>query len=327
MNSIIINQFELLKKQIEYDISFSTKDRTTNGFRLKAIETVIEILKKIKFKITSSDQLKDMKNIGKNSLKRIDEIIETGKLSEIKIPEHIEKYLKFIEDLQEVYGIGRKTAYDMFKNYNITSIDELKNLYKEKKIELSPTLIKGLKYIDKIKEQIPRSHIDELDEILGEITLKISPELIHIICGSYRRGKQTSNDIDIIIVHTDMITKSETEKHNYLFDFVTMLTKKKIIIENLTENYKTKYMGICKLKNVLRRIDIRFMPFESYYTSIMYFTGSKQFNVKMRNLCISMNYMLNEYGLYNENKKRIEVNSEKDIFDILGMEYIPPELR
>ena len=86
-------------------------------------------------------------------------------------------------------------------------------------------------------------------------------------------------------------------------------------------------MGICKLQNnELFRIDIRFIPYSSFYSAILYFTGSKDFNKKMRQVAINLGYTLNEYGLFNK-KKQFSVNSEKDIFDYLGLEYIKPSER
>ena len=106
------------------------------------------------------------------------------------------------------------------------------------------------------------------------------------------------------------------------------LKQKTIIVESLTgDNVKTKYMGICKINNVLRRIDIRFIPYESYYPAILYFTGSKDTNTKMRQIALTMNYTLNEYGLFNEKNELIHVNSEQEIFEHLGMEYLSPDKR
>jgi DNA polymerase/3'-5' exonuclease PolX len=73
------------------------------------------------------------------------------------------------------------------------------------------------------------------------------------------------------------------------------------------------------------------MPYDSYYTSLLYFTGSGEFNRKMRLLASQMNYKLNEYGLYkklkNNKYKKIHIASEKDIFNHLHMEYINPPFR
>ena len=98
------------------------------------------------------------------------------------------------------------------------------------------------------------------------------------------------------------------------------------MIEFLTDtSVQTKFMGIFKWKTSKpRRIDIRIIPLESYYSALLYFTGSKDFNKQMRLNAITMDYTLNEYGLYDENGKMFKVNSEKEIFDLLGLEYIQP---
>ena len=93
-------------------------------------------------------------------------------------------------------------------------------------------------------------------------------------------------------------------------------------------------MGFSKLprKNI-RRIDIRFVPFNSYYSALLYFTGSYELNTQMRQIAKSLNYKLNEYGLFKINKdgevskRMLKIKSEKDIFKKLKMEYIKPEER
>jgi DNA polymerase/3'-5' exonuclease PolX len=329
---LIISQFKLFQKQIQIDIDFSNsaKKKTINMFRLRSVAKVIKQLEKYDKEIISSDQLSNIEGIGKHSLKRIDEILKTGKLSEVKITDNTEKYLKFIAELEEVIGIGRKKAYDLFKNHNITSIKELKEKYKNKELDLPNNIIKGLKYIDKIKENIPRKDIENLEKILLDVTLEIDPKLYGIVCGSYRRMKQTSNDIDFIIVHSDLKTKKDVEIHkkNYLEIFISKLKKRNIIVDSLTsESVKTKYMGICNLSGVLRRIDIRYIPYNCYYSAILYFTGSKDLNTKMRQIALTMDYTLNEYGLFDENEKEIKVSSEREIFEHLGLEYLTPDKR
>lgn len=325
MNANIINQFKLLIKQIKFDIDFTSGNtQMINMYRLKSIQTVLDILEKISYKITSENQLKDIKGIGERSLKRIREILKTGKLSEIKISEDIDKYLNIISELEDVYGIGRKKAYELFKKHNVESIADLQNKFNKGEIDLPSNIVKGLKYIDILKENIPRYEMDMYREILMDTTIEIDPQLFGMICGSYRRGSNTSNDIDFIMVHT-----KNSDKINYIEKFVLILKKKGIIVESLTtENVPTKYMGICKLDNFPhRRIDIRFVKYESFYSAILYFTGSRDFNKKMRHVALGMGYTLNEYGLYDNNGIMFDVESEKDIFDKLGMEYINPDKR
>lgn len=97
------------------------------------------------------------------------------------------------------------------------------------------------------------------------------------------------------------------------------------------DNYESKYMGFCKYKkNPVRRIDMRYVPAKSYYTALIYFTGSRNFNIMLRNLANALGYKLNEYGLYKKKGKkeiRIKIKSEKDVFEKLGLEFVPPEDR
>lgn len=326
INKEIIKQFELLIKQIKIEIDFSSKkDKLKHMFRLKSIEHVLKEIKKFTNKISSSDQLKNIKGIGINSLKRIDEILQTGKLKEIKLQSDKIYYLNTVDKLEKIFGIGRIKAFELIKKYNIKSIDDLKKKYSNGEIKLSQNIIKGLKYINKITDNIPRSEIYKINFIIKNLILQINPKLIGIICGSFRREKQTSNDIDLLLVHTDYIKMNDLKKHNYLHDLILLMKQKKIIIDSLTsENVKTKYMGLIK-NNI--RIDIRYIPYQSYYSALLYFTGSGDFNKRMRQVALDMNYTLNEYGLFNEHNKLIKINSEKDIFDKLNLEYIQPHMR
>ena len=89
-----------------------------------------------------------------------------------------------------------------------------------------------------------------------------------IICGSYRREKETSGDIDILITHDDIKTDKDIDnckdQINFLEEIINSLEKSKFLVDHLTNNGTTKYMGLCKYKsNPIRRIDIRFIPLNS----------------------------------------------------------------
>ena len=103
------------------------------------------------------------------------------------------------------------------------------------------------------------------------------------------------------------------------------LYKYNFLIESFgSEDSRTGFMGLCKfLNNPIRKIDIRVVKPESFFTALLYFTGSYEFNERMRGAAKRMGYKLNEYGLY-KNNKQIKNISEKDVFDILGMKYLDP---
>ncbi len=153
------------------------------------------------------------------------------------------------------------------------------------------------------------------------------------LCGSYRREKPFSNDIDVLISKKDTTSNN---KQNHLERFVNKLKNpmsrskdKPLLIDSMTDKkIKTKYMGFAKLlDNPPRRIDIRFISYDSYPSALLYFTGSGDLNKKMRNIAKEKGYKLSEYGLFDKDGKPFKVTSERDIFHKLGMEYLPPSLR
>lgn len=342
-NKNIVDILEKLVKQIQFDMDHAPnkKEEIKNTYRLKSIKTAIGIINKFPEKITSGDQLKDIKGIGSGIIARINEILNKGKLKEITLDIDSDKQLESISDLEQVFGIGRKKAIDIIRNYNIKSVNELIKAYKKGKIDLNDSIIMGLKYFKSYKQSIPRSEIDLIDDYLRQTLKTIDIELFGIICGSYRRLAPKSNDIDFLIVHPDIKTKNDViknhDKKNYLQLVINKLIANGFIVDSLTSKYyETKYMGFCRLESKdnyypVRRLDIRFMPYESYYTAILYFTGPGDFNRRMRQTAIDQGFMLNEYGLYvvdnQVKKKKIPINSEKDVFDALGLEYLEPENR
>jgi len=326
----VINEFSDLVKQIKIDLENSTgKERIKNTFRLQSIENAIKIISKIKDEKITIDGIKHLKGIGSGTIRRVEEIMKTGKLKEIKITTKDEKFLRLMDELEESYGIGKKTAYTLFKEHNIKSMDDLIKKVNSGKIVLSDVALKGLKFYGKITTKIPRAYIDSARELLLDTLFKIDLELFGAICGSYRRMKETSGDIDLIVVHPKIKTKSDLKKNPYFKTIIKTLKINKFIIESLTgDDVESKYMGIFSYKGIIGRIDIRFIPYESFYFAYLYFTGGKDLNKDMRLIALTHGYKLNEYGLYkNGSNKSVKVESEKDIFDILGLNYLQPKDR
>lgn len=334
-NDKIIDEFKRLVKSVSYDIDHdkNTNERTKNIFRLKQFSNALEILKKYDKVIKSGSDLKNIRGIGDGIIKRIDEILESGKLAEIKSTEQNLEEIESINQLKEVYGIGDKNAYELVTKYKIHSVDELKKAHVDGKVSLNNNVIVGLKYFDTYKQKIPRKDMIKFDKYLQKMARKTDPKLEVIICGSYRRQRDFSNDIDCMILHPDVIKRKDQKSSKYLLSFIETLRKDKFLLDSLTsDDVETKYMGFCKgtPKSIVRRIDIRYMPYESYYSALLYFTGSGAFNQKMRQEFKKQGFKLNEYGLYkldSEKKIRIRLKSEKDVFDILGIPYKSPQER
>jgi hypothetical protein len=212
--------------------------------------------------------------------------------------------------------------------------------------QLTHHQLTGIKYFHHISEKIPRAEIVKMEKLLKITANHINPDLQIQCCGSYRRGRERSGDIDALMCHSELKTKDEVEayfasKNNILQSYVNLLTECGFIVDHLTEGGTSKYMGLCKIPKdeyaVYRRIDIRFVPYYSFGTALLYFTGSKNFNTDMRRVALSKNYTLSEYGIFEYKKnpetkkkekgKQLPTITEEDVFNILGMEYKTPKER
>jgi DNA polymerase beta len=317
---IIINNLNKLKIIYEKDPS--------KIWNLKALKNAIYEISKYDKEILSGLQLKnEINGIGEKIALRIDEIISYGFLKEISEYENIkdnENNNPFID----ITGVGIVRAKKWLEE-GIKNIDELKEAIKNKKIKSTHHIDIGLKYYNDFKQLIPRNEIDIIKKKIDKVLKKIDKLYIFEICGSYRRGSTHSGDIDILITHP---TKYEDEDNyvNHLINIVSYLKKKKFITDELTINGNTKFMGVCKIKEspFYRRIDIRFVKYNSYYSSLLYFTGNKNFNIEMRKKALSLNMSINEYGIIdNTNNSVLSVYSEKELFDKISMDYIEPNNR
>jgi DNA ligase (NAD+) len=276
----------------------------SNAYK-KAEESILSITKDI----YSVNDVNGQKGIGDTIKRKLQEYLDTGK---IKVLEEYENSPEVI--LSDVYGIGPKKAKDLV-NQGITTI---KKLREEKYNVLNNVQQKGLKYYDDILKRIPRDEIIQYDkhikmnlDSLNDINARYE------IVGSYRRENKTSGDIDIIITSPNPIT------YERLLD---VMIENKFIIEVLSRG-KHKCLVIGKIPESphYRRIDFLYAPPKEYPFSILYFTGSKGFNVVMRGHSLKRGYSLNEHGFTPSVSKVF--TTEKSIFDFLDLRYIEPKDR
>lgn len=287
-------------------------------FRARAYQKAQETIMLYPNDITEASQLQGKPGIGSTIMVKIIEYINTGTLPILEREKN-----NPINLLTEVYGIGPKKAQELVKS-GITTINQLR----EKQDQVLNKVQKiGLKYFEDIQKRIPREEIDKYKDIFADIFshLHHRENSKFEIVGSYRRGLQSSGDIDVIITSlNDSIFK----------EFINKLIEDNIIIEVLSRG-PTKSLVIAKLpdSNIARRVDFLYTTPEEYPFSILYFTGSKIFNTVMRGKALKQGYSLNEHGLYlmDGKKKGNKIDKvfkdEKDIFDFLNLEYKEPTER
>ena len=320
--TLIISNLEKLKL-------FYLQDNANKKFQIIALNKAISSIQSYTKEILSGTQLKtDISGIGDKISKRIDEILDPNFSGTLKELENQDLKEDSYNELMSIYGVGNSRAKKWIEENNVRNIEDLKKEVSKGNIKITKNIETGLKYFDDLKQRIPREEIDVVKEIVQKELKKINPQLLFEICGSYRRKNETSGDIDILISHPKYI--DENKEYNFLNDILKNLRKLDLIVDDLTKNGIKKFMGICKVKpyNIARHIDILFVDYNSYYSSILYFTGSKNFNVYLRQKLLQKNMSLNEYCLKDlENNNIIYLTSEKEIFKIADIKYLEPHER
>ena len=331
-NYLFIKIFKELKKNIKSDINENTI------YKIRVIDNTIRAINNFNKKITLDNykEFENIKGIGKKTIDKMKEILITGSLQSLsnnnELDNDANKKKKLIDELKKIIGIGNTIAINFIKK-GILSITDLETKIKNKEIEVNDKIKLGLKYHNKFIGNIPRTEIDiiktKLDNIIKKLNIhnKNDEKFILKICGSYRRLKETSGDIDLLLSK-----KNNETINNYLKIFINKLKENNLLVDDITyKNYKTKYMGFLKYNDYpIRRIDILFVSWSSYYYSLLYFTGSMIFNTELRQIAKNKGYRLTEYSLYDintNNKVNIKINSEKDIFNFLNIKYLKPKDR
>ena len=290
-------------------------------FRARAYQKAQETIMAYQDDIYNTSQLKGKPGIGPTIMDKLDEYVKTGTLRVLE-----REKTNPINILGDIYGVGPKKAQELV-NVGVKTIDELRVRQNDLLNEIQKV---GLRYYEQIQERIPRSEIEEFEKLFKEIFDKVSnssQDAKFEIVGSYRRGAQTSGDIDVIITGKTGIVYKE---------FIDELLKTGIILEVLSRG-QSKTLVIAKLpgskegkERIARRVDFLYAPPDEFAFAILYFTGSKIFNTVMRQYGLDKGYTFNEHGIYKlENKKKgakvtKEFKTEKDIFDFLGLQFKTP---
>jgi DNA polymerase lambda len=293
-------------------------------FRHRAYIKAIQSIKEYENEISTIDDLNKISGLAKGSIRtKIEELINTGEIEQVK---SITEQSKITETLTNIYGVGPKKANELVNKYNVSSIEDLK--YCKNKDILNDKQKIGLKYYDDLLKRIPLKEMEKHEKFIIDFIKSIDTnnDLIYEIVGSYRRKAKNSGDIDVLFTIKD--DKLEDTKQTPLLfnNIIKNLEDDKYITETLAKGGK-KFMGLCKLPRhrTHRRLDMIYTNYTNYAFTLLYFTGSGQFNIEMRNHALSLGYSLSEYGLKKKGKLINDTfETEQDIFKFLGIKYIEP---
>lgn len=284
-------------------------------YKSTAYRKVLPMIKKVNDDSSLTDEyLLSVRGLGVKLLEKIHEIKDTGtcsmyeKIKELKDPR---------EDFMKIHGVGAKKAKQLV-DQGFQSIQDLRSCESVSDVLNDKQQI-GLKYYGDLLKRIPYEEIKTHEKVLKQQLFHEDPNAEITIAGSYRRRKPTSGDIDVLLKSTDPSVFKR---------IIDRLIKLGYLVEELALGRK-KYNGICHLgrKGVYRRIDIMYTTPEEYPFAVFYFTGSDEFNKKIRKEIVDRGMSINEYSLKDmKTKTKVdhEFYSEKNIFDYLGMKYVEP---
>ena len=313
----IIDSLDVLRKRDLADKS---------PFGARAYAKVISQLKQYEGPITSYQDVEAIDGIGDKISKKIKEILETGVLASAEKAKELYN-IDALDTMQGIYGVGPAKATELVTQ-GYTSIKQLREA-----IKVAPKLLNdkqkiGLKYYEDLLERIPRTEMEEHRDILEMLLLDEMSDYEMEIVGSFRRGAESSGDIDALI-RMPKGTNPKTAK-DHLALYVKVLEGFGYITDILALG-EHKCMAVSRMYNgKARRLDLLMTPDEEYAYSLLYFTGSDRFNVAFRTYVLEKGYTLNEHSLTPIKEGVPEVPymcSEKDIFKFLGLRYIEPSKR
>ena len=277
----------------------------------------IEGLTKSIEEIHQEDKLQKIDGVGEAIAEKISEYLETGKL---QYYEDLKKELPVdIEALTNVEGLGPKKAQKLYKALNITNLDELEQAAKAGDIakidgfgeKTEENILSGIELAKTSQERMLLGKVDPIAKNILE-KLKESKHFNQVeIAGSYRRRRPTVGDIDILATSNNPKVAME--------EFCNMEDVEKVVAQGETKSSIIVSGGL--------HMDLRIVEPDSYGSALQYFTGSKDHNVKVRSIAVDKGWKLNEYGLFDKNDKKLADKTEEEIYNKLGLDWIPPELR
>ena len=297
------------------------KIKGENSFKIRAYEKITLVLENLPIDIETiyhQGGLKDIPGVGSAIAKKIEEFLTTGKL------EYYEKLKETIPsgviELLDISEVGPKTAKLLYEELGVDNIEKLEKAVRRHQIKDLPgmgeksetNILSGIELYKRRKERVLLgTALPAAEDIIEALSQLKEVNKINF-AGSLRRKKETVGDIDILI------TSRKPEK--IMKTFTSLPQMREILAEGLTKSSVITKDDI--------HIDLRVVEPMSYGAALQYFTGSKAHNIKLRELAVKRGLKINEYGVFGvKTNRRVAGESEEEIYQVLNLPFIPPELR
>jgi DNA polymerase (family 10) len=314
-NAELAEQFDLLADLLELEGAESFRVLAYRRAATRMRETSGSIAQ-----LALDGRAKELQGIGKTIEEKVVQIVETGTIEALakrraSVPEGVVQFMR-------LPGLGPKTAARIWRELGVTTVEELREAAEAQRLRGLAGL--GAKSEEKILKALDfkASNPDEGRRLLGEglpavlavvSVLREHPAAVHVWeAGSVRRRKETFKDLDVVATATDP---------RELTDYFTKLAW----VTDVVAHGDTK---ATVLSNDGLRFDLRVVPAESYGNLLQHFTGSKEHNVAMREDAVRRGLSISEYGVTTvETGDVFKTEDERELYEFLGYQWIPPELR
>lgn len=298
--------------------------RGENAFRVRAYRTgakaILDLSRPVKEILADpTTPLQSISGIGDTLAQKCKVLVETGKLPQLE--ELRAETPAVLIQMTRIPGLGAKKAMALQKEFNLQTLEDLRQVCLDHKVrdlkgfgaKSEQQILDGLEIA---AQASARLRIDQAERLV--FRLRAHLETCSAIkklefAGSYRRGKETVGDVDILVVSDD---------HSAVMDQ----------LESFPGRLSTIARGDTKMSIRVEsqfQVDLRVVPEESFGAALQYFTGSKEHNVAIRSRARKMGMSVNEYGITMLDSEAPPVcgATEEDLYAKLGLNWIPPELR
>jgi len=296
-----------------------------NVFKVGAYRRASESIKHLNQDVRAiwqndAKNLRTISGVGEAIALKLDELLRTGSL--LYYEEIAREVPLGVLDILKVPDIGPKTTLRLWKDLNVTSIDELRAAITQGKVQEmkgmgAKSAAKILAGLEMLSRKTGRSRIDQVDPFANDLIAAMRDACGQRIkditfAGSLRRRRSTIGDLDLLACAAD-------KDHAQILESFTKLPH----VATVNDHGGTKASIIAH--NGMQ-VDLRVLLPKNWGCALVYFTGSKEHNVTVRGMAQQLGLSLNEYR-FAKGKKEIFCETEEEVYQRVGLEWIPPELR
>lgn len=273
----------------------------------------------------AGEELTSIKGVGKEIAAKAQVMIETGSLPQLT--ELAERLPLGLLEVVKIKGVGPKHAFTVWEKLGVSTVDELETAARDGRLAGLPgfgakTIENILRGIDSYRRNSGRMPIGRVDAVIRPLIdrLEAIPGARRLeVAGSYRRRRETVGDIDIVATCSD--------QQGLMAAFTSYDEVARVLGSGPTKASIELFNGL--------QVDLRVVDEDSFGAALLYFTGSKEHNVALRQRSLDRGWHLNEYGLFEGGQpgreraggKRLAGVDEASIYRKLGLDFIEPELR